>query len=121
MRVARADVAGDQRVADPAGGNALAVEQDLRHRLGGDAVLGADGLEQGGIAGAALAEAEIVAGDDACGADLPAEDVGDEILGVFRGELAVELEHQHGVGAGMGEQSPGAGRAWSGGTAAGRA
>ena len=53
---------------------------------------------------AALAEAEIVAGDDAGRADLPREHVSDELLGVHRGQRGGELEHQHGVGAGMGEQ-----------------
>ena len=34
----------------------------------------------------------------------PAQHIGDELLGVHRGELGAELEHQHRVRAGMGEQ-----------------
>ena len=73
------------------------------------------------IAAAALAEGEVVAGDDARRADLLGQQLADEILGAGRGQLGVEVEHQHRVGAGMGEQPLRAGRGWSAGTAARRA
>ena len=58
-----------------------------------------------GIAAALVAEGEILAGDHARRADLLGQQLGDEILGGGRGELRVELEHQHRVGPGVGEQS----------------
>ena len=67
---------------------------------------------------AALAEGEVVAGDDARRADLPASSPATNSSALVVAQLLVELEHQHRVGAGIGEQLPRAGRAWSGGTAA---
>ena len=74
-----------------------------------------------GIAAAAAAEGEVVAGDDAGGADPLGQHLADEILGAGRGEVGVELEHQHRVGAGMGEQPLALVEAWSAGRAARRA
>ncbi len=100
----RADVARDQRVADSARRNALAIEDDLRDRFRSDTVLGSDSRQQRHVSSAALAEAEIVSGDHPRGADPLGEHLGDELLGVHRGELRAELEHQHRVGAIAGEQ-----------------
>ncbi len=56
------------------------------------------------IAAAQLAEGEIVAGDDAGSADALAEQLDDELLGAGRAQFFAELEHQHRVRPGMGEQ-----------------
>src|SRR6185369_3501989 len=53
-----------ERLADPARGDAGAVEQHRADRLGDNAVLSADIAQDVNIAAAALAEGEIVAGDD---------------------------------------------------------
>jgi hypothetical protein len=53
---------------------------------------------------AAATEAEVVAGDHAGDAEAPCQDLRDEIFGARGRKLLVEAEHQHCVGAGMGEQ-----------------
>ena len=53
---------------------------------------------------AALAEAEVVAGHDARRADLAGEQPRDELLCAGLAQLLVELEHQHRICAGVGEQ-----------------
>ena len=67
-------------------------------------MLRAELLQQRGIAGAALAEAEVIAGDHPRSADAIGDDVRDELPGIHRRQLAVELEHQHGVRSGVREQ-----------------
>jgi hypothetical protein len=56
-------------------------------------------------AAAAGAEGEIVAGDDARSADALRQQAGDELFRRSAGKRAVELEHQHCIGAGMFEQA----------------
>ena len=62
------------------------------------------GVKQTGEAAAALAEREVLAGDDPDAAKLPAEHLFDPVCRFHRGHGAVEVEQQHGVGAGRLEQ-----------------
>ena len=62
----------------------FAVEHHRRDRLGDDVIVRAELAQHLGIAAAAAAECEVLAGDDARGADPLGEQVGDEILGAGR-------------------------------------
>ena len=78
---------------------ALVAGLDHADRFRGHAMRGAKLGKHADIASTALAEGEIVTGDDAARADLAGEDVADEILCAGGGERRAETEHQHGVGA----------------------
>jgi hypothetical protein len=69
-----------------------------------DAIGVAEQLELGDVAAAVLAEGEVLAGRDAGGADPADQPVGDEVGGGDRGEIGVELEDEHRVGAGGAHQ-----------------
>ncbi|MDQ0839634.1 hypothetical protein QFZ54_003418 [Sphingomonas faeni] len=58
------------------------------------------------VNGAALGvtEGEVLAGHHAADAQVALQAVGDKLLGGQRGEIAVEVEHHHRIGAGVGEQ-----------------
>ena len=97
-------IAGLERLADAARGDRLAVLVDRRDRVDREAVGLAEQLQHLDIAAAALAEGEILAGDDAGRADPADQIVGDEIGRGDRGELGAEMEDQHRIRAGLGEQ-----------------
>ena len=61
-------------------------------------------LQQRDVARPALAEAEVVAGHDARGAEPLHQHVGDELLRVHGRKLGAEAEDEHRVGAGVREQ-----------------
>src|SRR5690606_34951496 len=56
------------------------------------------------VAGAALAEGAVLARDDTRDPEMAGEQLADEGFGRSAGQRVVELEYQHGVGAGGGEQ-----------------
>ena len=60
--------------------------------------------QQRDVAAAALAEGEVLAGHDARGADALDQPSATNSSAASRGERRVEVEHQHRVGAGLGEQ-----------------
>ena len=100
-----AGVARDQRLADSARGDPLAVELDLRDRFGADAV-----RRRRRLAAAPRLPVRPLPKLKSSPVITPAAPIcsakhlGDELLRVHRSELGAELEHQHRVGAGMGEQ-----------------
>ena len=79
-----AGVAGDQRLADPARGDALAVEQHLRDGFGGDAVMRAERLQQPTSPLRPLPKLKSSPVTTPAAPILPREQPRDEILGVRR-------------------------------------
>ena len=101
----RAGVARDQRLADAARGDALAVEQRPARTASAPMPCSAPSLRSS--ATSPLRPLPKLKSSPVTTPAAPicsAEHLGDELLGVHRGELGAELEHQHRVGAGVGEQ-----------------
>ena len=97
-------IARFERLADPGGGDRLALLGDRRDRVDRQAVGLAEQLQHLDIAAAALAEGEILAGHYACRADPADQIIGDEIGRGDLGELGPEMEDEHRIGAGLREQ-----------------
>ena len=76
--------AGGERFAHGRTGDALALELDGVHGLDAEAMLLPGCLQHGEIAGAALAEAEVVADDQVPDAEAAHQDALDEFLGASR-------------------------------------
>ena len=108
------EVAGGQRLAHGGTGDALAVDFDGVHGLDAEAVLLPGLLQHGEIAGAALAEAEIVADDQVPHRQAAHQDALDELLGGQRRELAVEAADIDAVDAAALQQLRASRAGWSG-------
>lgn len=97
-------IAGLERLADPPRGDPRRPKEHRRHRLGDDAVLLAKSPKHEDVALSAAAESEIIPGDDTGGADLAGKDLADKILARSDCEGLVELEDEHRIRTGVGEQ-----------------
>jgi hypothetical protein len=98
------DVAGGQRLAHRRTGNPDAAEINGVHGLDHEAVLLPGTLQQGEIAAARLAEAEVVADDQVPHRKAAHQDLLDELLARQRSQLAVEAADMHAIDAGLGQQ-----------------
>ncbi|MNN39238.1 hypothetical protein D3C81_1532680 [compost metagenome] len=97
-------IAGSQRLAHPRAADALAVLGDGGRRLDGETLARAGLDQQGEIAGAALAEAEIVADLQMLDAEPLDQDLANELPGGQLAQAAVEGQAQHPVDAGLAQQ-----------------
>ena len=99
QRGRRQRIGGLQRVADAAGGNRAAAVGDRGDDLGSKAVSVAQLCHQRHIAAAALAEGEIIAGDDPCHAQPAGEPICDPVFGAERRQFAGERDDDRAVHA----------------------
>jgi hypothetical protein len=93
------EVAARQRAADARAGHALAVDEHGRDRLRGETEFGPECLQQGEVAGASLAEAEVRTDPHFARRQAAGQDLTHEVFGRHRGQACIEAQQADQVGA----------------------